>query len=153
MYLVDVLLKAAGDAPIMKKKKWAVSGNKTVAFVVEFIRKRIKCSPAESLVLLNMNKVVKTIPRKWTSKFSFLCIVSLCQPVLCALPRPTHPEPLWGQCTAVNHYPAFSIVKLVSLFLVFRCWWEIGSVLLQDSSLGMIRKINIFSCSIATAVA
>ncbi|XP_046854982.1 autophagy protein 12-like isoform X2 [Xenia sp. Carnegie-2017] len=48
---IDVLLKAAGDAPIMKKKKWAVSGNKTVAFVVEFIRKRIKCSPAESLFL------------------------------------------------------------------------------------------------------
>ena len=48
--LVDVLLKAAGDAPIMKKKKWAVDPNKTVAYLVEFIRKYIKCTPADSLV-------------------------------------------------------------------------------------------------------
>lgn len=48
--LVDVLLKAAGDAPIMKKKKWAVDAHKTVAYLVEFIRKYIKCTPSDSLV-------------------------------------------------------------------------------------------------------
>ena len=48
---IDVLLKAAGDAPIMKKKKWAVDPNKTVAYLVEFIRKYIKCTPSDSLFL------------------------------------------------------------------------------------------------------
>ncbi|CAB3995526.1 ubiquitin ATG12 [Paramuricea clavata] len=48
---IDVLLKAAGDAPIMKKKKWAVDANKTVAYLVEFIRKYIKCAASDSLFL------------------------------------------------------------------------------------------------------
>ena len=47
---VEVLLKAAGDAPIMKKKKWSVDGTKTVAYLIEFIRKYIKCEPSDSLV-------------------------------------------------------------------------------------------------------
>ncbi|KAL3847598.1 hypothetical protein ACJMK2_018501 [Sinanodonta woodiana] len=46
---IDVLLKAAGDAPIMKKKKWAVERSKTVNWVAEFIKKYIKCQPSESL--------------------------------------------------------------------------------------------------------
>ncbi len=53
--LVDVLLKAAGDAPILKKKKWAVDANKTVAYLVQFIRKLIKCAPSDSLVSINFN--------------------------------------------------------------------------------------------------
>ena len=48
---IDVLLKAAGDAPIMKKKKWAVDGNKPVAYLTQFIKKYIKCEPHESLFL------------------------------------------------------------------------------------------------------
>ena len=48
---IDVLLKAAGDAPIMKKKKWAVDANKPVAYLTEFIRKYIKCEPSESLFI------------------------------------------------------------------------------------------------------
>ena len=48
---IDVLLKAAGDAPIMKKKKWAVDANKPIAYLIEFIRKYIKCEPSESLFL------------------------------------------------------------------------------------------------------
>ncbi|EDO48009.1 predicted protein [Nematostella vectensis] len=48
---VEVLLKAAGDAPIMKRKKWAVEGSKTVAYLIEFIRKYIRCEPSESLFL------------------------------------------------------------------------------------------------------
>ena len=48
---IDVLLKAAGDAPIMKEKKWAVDANKPVAYLSEFIRKYIKCEPSESLFL------------------------------------------------------------------------------------------------------
>ncbi|XP_074639188.1 ubiquitin-like protein ATG12 [Acropora palmata] len=46
---VEVLLKAAGDAPIMVKKKWTVDGSKQVAYIVEFIRKYIKCEPKDSL--------------------------------------------------------------------------------------------------------
>ena len=48
---IDVLLKAAGDAPIMKKKKWAVDPNKPVSYLTEFIRKYIKCEPNESLFI------------------------------------------------------------------------------------------------------
>ncbi|KXJ27139.1 ubiquitin-like protein ATG12 [Exaiptasia diaphana] len=48
---VEVLLKAAGDAPIMKKKKWTVEGSKTIAYLIEFIRKYIRCEPEESLFL------------------------------------------------------------------------------------------------------
>jgi len=46
---VEVLLKAAGDAPIMVKKKWQVDGSKQVAYIIEFIRKYIKCEPQDSL--------------------------------------------------------------------------------------------------------
>ncbi|XP_066976926.1 ubiquitin-like protein ATG12 isoform X2 [Macrobrachium rosenbergii] len=46
---IDVLLKATGDAPIMKKKKWAVEGDKPVGWVAEFIRKYLKLEPSESL--------------------------------------------------------------------------------------------------------
>ena len=48
--VVDVLLKATGDAPIMKKKKWAVDKNKPVSYLCDFIKKFIKCEPSESLV-------------------------------------------------------------------------------------------------------
>ncbi|KAI8503217.1 Ubiquitin-like protein [Branchiostoma belcheri] len=48
---IDVLLKGAGDAPIMKKKKWAVDPTKKVSWIIEFIRKYIKCEPHESLFL------------------------------------------------------------------------------------------------------
>lgn len=48
--VVEVLLKAAGDAPIMVKKKWQVDGTKQVAYIIEFIRKYIKCEPHDSLV-------------------------------------------------------------------------------------------------------
>lgn len=45
---VDVILKPAGDAPIMKKKKWAVERNKKVAYISDFIKKFIK---SESIFL------------------------------------------------------------------------------------------------------
>lgn len=49
---VEVLLKAAGDAPIMMRKKWQVDGSKQVAYIIEFIKKYIKCEPQDSLVSL-----------------------------------------------------------------------------------------------------
>ncbi|KAL4224609.1 Ubiquitin-like protein [Mactra antiquata] len=48
---VDVLLKPAGDAPIMKKKKWAVERHKKVAYIADFIKKFIKMDMGESLFL------------------------------------------------------------------------------------------------------
>ncbi|XP_064615932.1 ubiquitin-like protein ATG12 [Liolophura sinensis] len=48
---VDVLLKPAGDAPIMRKKKWAVERTKQIGWVSEFIKKYIKSDPSESLFL------------------------------------------------------------------------------------------------------
>ena len=48
--VVDILLKATGDAPIMKKKKWQVDRTKRISWVSEFIRKYIKSDPSESLV-------------------------------------------------------------------------------------------------------
>ena len=60
--LVDILLKATGDAPILKQKKWTVPKSKTVGSVNEFIKKYIKADPSESLVrndkifILNIEK-------------------------------------------------------------------------------------------------
>ncbi|XP_013399207.1 ubiquitin-like protein ATG12 [Lingula anatina] len=48
---VDVLLKATGDAPIMKKKKWAVDPSKKIGWIIEFIKKYIKAEPSESVFL------------------------------------------------------------------------------------------------------
>ncbi|XP_076059994.1 autophagy-related 12 [Oratosquilla oratoria] len=48
---IDVLLRATGDAPIMKKKKWAVEGEKPVGWVIEFIRKYLKLDANDSLFL------------------------------------------------------------------------------------------------------
>jgi len=48
---IDILLKATGDAPIMKKRKWAVEQNKKIGSINEFIKKYLKCSPSESLFL------------------------------------------------------------------------------------------------------
>eukprot|EP00112_Aurelia_sp_Birch-Aquarium-sp1_P000327 Seg10271.1 transcript_id=Seg10271.1/GoldUCD/mRNA.D3Y31 product="Ubiquitin-like protein ATG12" protein_id=Seg10271.1/GoldUCD/D3Y31 len=48
---IDVLLKATGDAPIMKKKKWAVDKNKQVSYLIDFIKKYIKCDASESLFI------------------------------------------------------------------------------------------------------
>lgn len=48
--IVDVLLKPAGDAPIMKKKKWAVDRNKRIGWVGEFIKKYLKLTAQDSVV-------------------------------------------------------------------------------------------------------
>lgn len=50
-YKIDVLLKPAGDAPIMKKKKWAVERNKQISWICAFIKKYIRCDPTDSLFL------------------------------------------------------------------------------------------------------
>ncbi|VVC86610.1 autophagy protein 12-like [Leptidea sinapis] len=48
---VDILLKATGNAPIMKKKKWSVDAEKPVGWVMEFVKKYLKLEPEEKLFL------------------------------------------------------------------------------------------------------
>lgn len=49
---VDILLKATGNAPIMKKKKWAVDAEKPIGWIMEFVKKYLKLEPEEKLVNL-----------------------------------------------------------------------------------------------------
>lgn len=47
---VDVLLKAVGDTPIMRTKKWAVERTRTIQGLVDFIKKFLKLMASEQLV-------------------------------------------------------------------------------------------------------
>jgi len=54
-FIVEILLKATGNAPILKTKKWMVEKEKTVASIHEFLRKLLKLDPSDSLVnILNI---------------------------------------------------------------------------------------------------
>ncbi|XP_059473597.1 autophagy protein 12-like [Neocloeon triangulifer] len=48
---VEILLKAAGNAPIMKKKKWAVGQDKTIGWIMDFIRRYLKLEAGDNLFL------------------------------------------------------------------------------------------------------
>jgi ubiquitin-like protein ATG12 len=48
---VEVILKAVGDAPIMKQRKYAVATNRNVAWILAFIRKYLKLQEEDSLFL------------------------------------------------------------------------------------------------------
>lgn len=50
VFAVDVLLKAVGDTPIMKTKKWAVERGRTVQALSQFISRFLKLEPNEQLV-------------------------------------------------------------------------------------------------------
>lgn len=51
---VDILLKATGNAPIMKKKKWAVDAEKPIGWIMEFVKKYLKLEPDEKLVITSI---------------------------------------------------------------------------------------------------
>ncbi|XP_059272079.1 ubiquitin-like protein ATG12 isoform X1 [Mustela nigripes] len=46
---IDVLLKAVGDTPIMKTKKWAVERTRTIQGLIDFIKKFLKLVASEQL--------------------------------------------------------------------------------------------------------
>ncbi|VDN05300.1 unnamed protein product, partial [Thelazia callipaeda] len=48
---VEILLKAVGDAPILKQNKWMVDESKTVAELTIFLRNYMKLSDSDSLLL------------------------------------------------------------------------------------------------------
>ena len=50
LFAVDILFKATGNAPIMKKSKWSVEENKSIATMVDFIRRYLKTDTQQSIV-------------------------------------------------------------------------------------------------------
>ncbi|XP_062395398.1 ubiquitin-like protein ATG12 [Sardina pilchardus] len=48
---IDVLLKAVGDTPIMKTKKWSVERGRTVQSLSQFISRFLKLEPSEQLFI------------------------------------------------------------------------------------------------------
>ena len=52
-YSVDILLNAAGNAPIMKQRKWTVDWQKDINWVCKFIHKYLKLDSEEKLVSKN----------------------------------------------------------------------------------------------------
>jgi hypothetical protein len=50
IFSVDILLKATGNAPIMKKKKWAVDPERKIGWITEFMKKYLKLDRSEYLV-------------------------------------------------------------------------------------------------------
>lgn len=46
----NILLKAVGDTPIMKTKKWAVERTRTIQGLIDFIKKFLKLVASEQLV-------------------------------------------------------------------------------------------------------
>ncbi|XP_077313446.1 ubiquitin-like protein ATG12 [Lithobates pipiens] len=48
---IDVLLKAVGDTPIMKNKKWTIERIRTVQGLMDFIKKYLKLDSSEQLFI------------------------------------------------------------------------------------------------------
>ncbi|XP_035734788.1 autophagy protein 12-like [Vespa mandarinia] len=48
---IDILLKATGNAPIMKQKKWSVNQDNQIGKISDFIRKYLKLESSERLFL------------------------------------------------------------------------------------------------------
>ncbi|TRY59500.1 hypothetical protein DNTS_017887 [Danionella cerebrum] len=55
---IDVLLKAVGDTPIMKTKKWSVERRRTVQSLAQFILRFLKMEPNEQLCFGSDGKLV-----------------------------------------------------------------------------------------------
>lgn len=54
VFTVDLLLKAVGDTPIMKQKKWAVERGRTVQSLSQFISRFLKLDTGEQLVRMKL---------------------------------------------------------------------------------------------------
>ena len=48
---VELTLQPAGDAPIMKRKKYMVTRDKQISWILTFIRQYLKLQPGDSLFL------------------------------------------------------------------------------------------------------
>lgn len=48
---IEILLKAVGNAPILKKKKFLLERTKNVNFIIDWLKKYMKLDPKEQLFL------------------------------------------------------------------------------------------------------
>ncbi|XP_049789005.1 autophagy protein 12-like [Schistocerca nitens] len=48
---IDILMKATGNAPILKRKRWAVEPDKKIGWITEFFKKHLRLEKSESLFL------------------------------------------------------------------------------------------------------
>ncbi|KAK4886326.1 hypothetical protein RN001_002597 [Aquatica leii] len=48
---VDILLKPTGNAPIMKRRRWAVDADKQLGWIIEFVKKYLKLESHERVFL------------------------------------------------------------------------------------------------------
>ncbi|XP_054842796.1 ubiquitin-like protein ATG12 [Eublepharis macularius] len=48
---IDILLKAVGDTPIMRTKKWTVERTRTIQGLIDFIKKFLKLVASEQLFI------------------------------------------------------------------------------------------------------
>lgn len=77
-------LKATGNAPIMKKKKWTVSQDQHIGWISEFIKKYLKLDANERLVITsilldffsaqNTEKILSISSNVFNFSFQFLYI-------------------------------------------------------------------------------
>ncbi|KAB0799190.1 hypothetical protein PPYR_07070 [Photinus pyralis] len=58
---IDILLKPTGNAPIMKRRKWAVDAEKPLGWIVEFVKKYLKLE-AHERVFLYVNQTFAPSP-------------------------------------------------------------------------------------------
>ena len=49
-FSVDIFLKATANAPIMKRRKWTVDHDKTIGWIISFIKKYLQMDANDSLV-------------------------------------------------------------------------------------------------------
>ena len=50
LFLVTVSLKPAGNAPLLRQRKFLVERSRTVGWMIQWLKKTLKCEPEESVV-------------------------------------------------------------------------------------------------------
>lgn len=76
IFTVDLLLKAVGDTPIMKQKKWAVERGRTVQSLSQFISRFLKLDTGEQLVRMKLAGFTKKQKSHHTMSHLYIFIFS-----------------------------------------------------------------------------
>jgi len=50
LFAVTVSLKPAGNAPLLRQRKFLVERSRTVGWMLQWLKKTLKCEPEESVV-------------------------------------------------------------------------------------------------------
>jgi hypothetical protein len=74
LFSVDILLKATGNAPIMKKKKWAVDPDRKIGWIMEFIKKYLKLDRSEQLVIFKIRNQTSNRTRNGPLSTQLSCV-------------------------------------------------------------------------------